>query len=185
MRRIKTEREYSGGESVVALGMFDGVHKAHQALIRRAISVAREEHMQSIVCTFDKRPADVLHPECNTQMLLSLEERLERFAALGADWALILPFTANTAQIPAEEFLHTLTESLCAKVIVAGFNYTFGKQARGNAQMLERYAPILGYRTEIVPPILDSGERVSSTLIRRLLQNGETERAHALLRLDV
>jgi len=185
MVEIHSPKEYSGGASVVALGLFDGVHIAHQALIRRATAIARAERLSCVVCTFDRRPADVLHPDHPTQTLLSLAERLDRFRLLGADYALVLPFTLETAQTPAEDFLRTLVSGLNAKVIVAGYNYTFGKNAIGNAELLEKFAPSLGSRVEIIEPVSVGGERVSSTRIRQLLQNGEIERARALMQLDV
>ena len=185
MRVIYNEADFTGKASVLALGMFDGVHEAHQALIRRAVALARQMSAQSVVCTFDRHPVSVLFPEKKVRMLLTTQQRLEKIQALGADWALVKPFTRELADIPAEDFLRSFVEGMRAKAVVAGFNYTFGKDAAGNVDMIRSLAGEMGYVPEIVEPVLDHGERVSSTLIRTLLENGQEERAQRLMNLDV
>ena len=185
MRIIDSETEFSGAASVLALGMFDGVHRAHQALIRRATELASEMGAKSVVCTFDKNPLCVLAPDRAPEMLLSLDERLKKIASLGADYALVTPFTRELADQPAREFLAGLVRGLRARAVVAGFNYTFGSRAAGNAELVRSMGREMGFQAEILPAVLDEGERVSSTLIRELLQRGDTERARRLLRADL
>ena len=183
MRIIHDEAEFTGRRAVVALGMFDGVHIGHQALIRRAAELAKRLDAQSVVCTFDRHPLSVLFPEKAPTALLSLEENLAKFERLGADWALAQAFTPEYGATEPAEFLRRLVSDLRVVAVVAGENYTFGAGGRGNAAMIRELADSLGYRAEIVPPVMDGDVMCSSTLIRRLLAEGETEHAERLLRI--
>lgn len=181
MKIITDETQYDGARSVLALGMFDGVHLGHRALINRAVEIARTESADAIVCTFDRNPLALLAPERCPKSLMNVTERLEKFAALGADWALVKPFTRELSEMPAEEYIRRITEATRCIAVVSGENYTFGRFARGNAAMLRRFSRELGFRAEIVGSVTDMGETVSSTLIRKLIDNGESERAARLL----
>jgi len=178
---LHSAQEFQGRKSVVALGMFDGVHIGHQKLIREAVKLAKEMNAVSIVCTFDRHPLSVLRPERAPEPLLTLEENLEKFARLGADAALIQPFTREFAGMLPEDYIESLADGLCAKAIVIGENYTFGREGRGNAQMVSQLARKYGYRAKIVEPVADEGGMISSTRIRNLLRSGETGRAEELL----
>lgn len=183
MRVIHRSREFTGAASVVALGMFDGVHIGHQALIRRAVALAGELDAESIVCTFDRHPLEVLCPDKAPKPLLSLGENLEKFERLGADWALVQAFTREYGATEPEAFLRALVADYRVRAVVAGENYTFGDRGRGNAGMIRDMAPALGYRAEIVPPVMDGDVMCSSTWIRALLEAGEREHARRLLRI--
>ena len=183
MRIIRDAAAFTGEASVAALGMFDGVHIGHQALIRRAVALAKELGGESVVCTFDRHPLSVIAPQRAPKPLLTLEQNLEKFEALGADWALVTPFTLAYGATPAEDFLRALVAELRVKAIVAGENYTFGAKGRGDAALLRKMAPALGYRVEIVPSVMDGDVMCSSTRIRQLLAAGEAEHAERLLRI--
>lgn len=167
--------------TVAALGTFDGVHLGHRTLITRAIELARELDAQCIVCTFDRHPLSVLCPERTPKQLMTLEEKLATFEALGADGALVRRFTPEFAAVDAERFLEDLVRRRNAVGIVAGFNYSFGAYGRGDAAMILDRADALGYRAEIIPEVRDGGDTVSSTLIRRLINDGQGARAEHLL----
>ena len=184
MRVLCSEKEFSGTASVVALGMFDGVHIGHQALIRTAVKLAKDIGAQSIVCTFDRHPMAVLCPQRAPEQLLSLEENLRKFERLGADAALVKTFTKEFAAELPEDFLAMLVDELHAKVIVVGENYTFGREGRGNAAIIRQYEKKYGYRAVIVPPVMDGERWASSTYIRELIRNGETEHAERLLKIE-
>ncbi len=184
MRIIREPREFPASAAVAALGMFDGVHIGHQALIRRAVALARELGAKSVVCTFDRHPLSVLCPDKAPVPLLSLDENLEKFRRLGADYALVQAFTAEYGATAPEDFLRVLARDMRAAAIVAGENYTFGAGGRGNAALIRSLAGELGYRAEIVPPVMDGGVMCSSTLIRRLIEAGENEHARRLLDIE-
>lgn len=181
MKVIAHEKQYSGAGAVLALGMFDGVHRGHRSLIRQAVALARELDADAMVCTFNRHPLSVIRPEAAPEALMSVEERLAIFEGLGADWALVKPFTPEFAAVEAEDFLRELAKATRARAIVCGENYTFGRGGRGGRRMICEMATELGYRPVIVGSVTDGGEVVSSTLIRRLMSAGETERARRLL----
>ena len=181
MRVWRNEAEYDLGPCVAALGMFDGVHIGHQALIRRAQALAQELGAACIVHTFDRHPLSLLRPERAPRQLLSLEDKLEKFEKMGVDGVLVQPFTAEFAATDPRGFLEGLAQNLQLKGVVAGFNYSFGAGGCGNAEMLRNEAHELGYECLIIDPVTEAGETVSSTLIRRLIENGERERAERLL----
>lgn len=181
MRIIHDGSQFSGRQAVVALGMFDGVHIGHQALIRRAVALADALDAQSVVCTFDRHPLSVLCPERAPVPLLPLHENLKKFERLGAEWALVQAFTPEYGATPPEAFLRRLTAELRVAAIVVGENYTFGAGGRGDAALVRSLAPALGYRAVIVPPVMDGDVMCSSTHIRSLLARGETEHAQRLL----
>ena len=183
MRVIHSMAEFAGASSVVALGMFDGVHIGHQRLIQTAVALARELVAESVICTFDRHPLSVLCPERAPRPLLPLEENLRKFERLGADIALVQPFTAEYGSTPPENFLQTLAKQLRVRAIVAGENYSFGAGGRGDVAMLRAMAEALGYRAEIVPPVMDGDVMCSSSHIRALLAKGETGRAERLLKI--
>ena len=183
MKIIHNPEEFDAAASVVALGMFDGVHVGHQALIRRAVSLARALDAACVVCTFDRHPLSVLFPERAPAALLPLSENLKKFEALGADFALVQAFTPAYGATPPGDFLRALVRDYRVRAIVAGENYTFGAGGRGDAAMIRRMAGPLGYAAEIVPSVMDGDVMCSSTWIRRLLEQGETAHAERLLRL--
>lgn len=183
MKVLHSEAEFCGRASVVALGMFDGVHIGHQRLIREAVALARETGMQSIVCTFDRHPLEVLCPEHAPERLLTLEENLAKFEQLGADIALVKAFTREFAAELPEDFLAALVDELRARAIVVGENYTFGREGRGNAEMIRRDETKFGYRAVIVPAVMDGDRMASSTYIRELRRRGEEAHAKRLLEI--
>lgn len=183
MKLWHSESEYDLGASVVALGMFDGLHIGHQALICRAKTLAREMNTACVVATFDRHPLSVIRPELAPKQLLTIGEKLEKMEKMGVDGVLLHAFTSDFASVEPEAYLQNLCQSLQVKAIVAGFNYSFGAKGRGDAAMLRREADRLGYRAEILDAVLDGGDTVSSTLIRRLMEQGEYARAEQLLAL--
>lgn len=184
MKVFRTEQEYSLGPCVVALGTFDGVHVGHQALIRRAMELAKEMDAVCIVCSFDRHPLTLLCPERAPAPLMSLEEKLQKLEQMGVDGVLIKAFTPEFAKIEPLQYLEELSRDLQVRGIVAGFNYSFGAGGRGNADLIRAQAEKLGYRAEIMDAVLDGEDTVSSTLIRSLLADGEGERARRLMRLS-
>lgn len=184
MKIWTNEDEFDLNASVVAMGMFDGVHLGHQALIRRAKQLSAELNAACVVYTFDRHPLSVIAPERAPAQLLDTEEKLAKFEKLGVDGVLLKPFTAEFAATDPGEYLERLTEKLRVRALVCGFNYTFGAGGRGNADMIRKEAQRLHCRAEIVDAVTDSGDTVSSTLIRNLLENGDESRAARLLRLE-
>lgn len=181
---LRSEREYTGKASVLALGTFDGVHIGHAALIRCAHDIAADMGADCVVCTFDRHPLSVLHPERAPAQLTTLEEKCAKFAALGADYALVRAFTLELAAQSAEAYLAELVRNMRAAAVVVGENHRFGFHGQGDARLIGEMGAKMDFAAVIVPPVYDEGELVSSTLIRRLLAGGQRERAERLLSIQ-
>ena len=171
-----------GGERVLALGTFDGVHLGHQALLSAGKQYAREHGVLLRACSFDRHPLEVLRPERAPKQLTTTEEKIRLMETCGVDELQLLHFTQEMADMPPEDFLRMLREQVTLKAVAAGWNYTFGKGGKGDADLLRQDGAEHGYEVIIVPPVrTGSGEIISSTLIREKLEQGLTAEAEALL----
>jgi riboflavin kinase / FMN adenylyltransferase len=167
---------------VAALGAFDGIHLAHARLISTAVERARALGLPSVVCTFDPDPAGVLWPERAPLPIATLEENLGRMEGLGADAALVIPFTLEFSRMEAEAFVAQVLQGvLGAREIIVGFNHTFGHDARGTAALLTELGPKHGFAVRVLPPLRFHGQTVSSSAIRELLRDGDAVHAAELL----
>lgn len=179
--RVIQRPEKSGGR-VIALGMFDGVHRGHQSLLATAKGLAREISVPLRVCTFNRHPLEILQPDHKPEMLSTIPERAGRMSRMYVDEMELLEFDRQTADMEPEMFLQKLRCMMDVKAVVAGWNYTFGRKGSGNADLLKADGAKHGYRVVIEPPTtLESGEAISSSLVRRHLQDGEVEKAAELL----
>lgn len=184
MRIWTDEDDFDLPTCVAALGMFDGVHIGHQALIRRAMAIAAEENAPCVVYTFDRHPLGVICPEREPKQLLPLAQKLDKLEKMGVDGVLIKPFTPTFAATPPQTYLKTLSEKLHVRALVAGFNFSFGDHGCGDAEMIRTMASQLSYRAEILSAVEEDGQTVSSTRIRRLIADGDILHAQRLLRLE-
>ena len=171
-----------GGERVLALGTFDGVHRGHRALLEAGMAYARREGLKLRVCTFDRHPLEVICPEKAPRVLTPLPEKIRLMEEMGVDELQLIPFNRETAGMEPEVFLEKLRQMVRLRAIAAGWNYTFGKGGRGNADMLNADGPEHGYDVLIVPPVtLETGEPISSSLIREALEQGRIREAEEML----
>jgi riboflavin kinase/FMN adenylyltransferase len=176
MRIVRGLESYppDSAPSVVALGVFDGVHLAHRAILGAAVSRARELRVQAIACTFDPHPMEILQPERAPIPLTTIPERLDLMGQTGLDGAVVIAFTRGLAAMEPEAFVKdVLVERLRAREVVVGFNHRFGRGARGDAALLESLGERLGLRAHVVPPLQIDGVPVSSTEVRAALQRGD------------
>lgn len=162
---------------VLVLGMFDGVHRGHQALLMAGLELAEQCGLPLNVCTFEPHPLRVLRPQAAPALLTTLTERARLMADFRVDGLCILPFTAETATETPEEFMAMLARVYQPRHVVCGFNYSFGHLGAGNAASLRAY----GFDVTVVPEVVLGGETVSSTRIRRLLAQGDIRQATRLL----
>ena len=168
--------------SAVALGVFDGVHIGHRAILGTAVTHAREAGLPAVACTFDPHPMDVLQPGRAPLAITTLEERLALIEGCGLDAAVVLPFTRELAAMEPEAFVKDVVLArLGAREIVVGFNHRFGRGARGDVGLLRSLGERLGFRTHVAEPLLVEGVAVSSTEIRAALQRGHLDTAARLL----
>ncbi len=170
------------GPFAVGIGIFDGVHRGHQALLTRVVELARADELGSLVFTFDPHPAKVLAPTRAPQLLEPLESRVERFAALGLGAVLVERFDRELADTPAAEFVaQTVVGKLQARHVVVGAGFTFGAGGSGTTASLTELGATHGFSTHVVPPVVADGQVISSTRIRALVRDGEVAAAAELL----
>ena len=167
---------------VIALGNFDGFHAGHQAVVGRAVRHARDEGRPAIVATFDPHPVRFFKPDVPPFRLTTLDQRQELFAAAGADAMLVLPFDATLAGTTAEDFITgLLLDRYGAAGVVTGSDFVFGKGRGGDVVTLADHARTHGFFTEMVAPVDDAEEVVSSSRIRDALREGDCDTAARLL----
>jgi len=168
--------------AVVTVGVFDGVHVAHQQLIRSTVRLARHLGGTSVVITFDPDPHAVLSPATAPPALMSVEARLRHLQTLGVQQVIVLPFSKRFARMSAERFIQqVLIGRLHAAVLIVGEAFMFGKDRLGNMQLLRAIGPAGGMRVMPVKSICRGGRPISSSRIRRLIQDGQLAAARRLL----
>ncbi len=166
---------------VLVLGMFDGVHRGHQALLMRGDELSQEMAFPLSVCCFEPHPLRVLAPEKAPPLLTTIPEKARVMQSFGVDEMCITTFNRARADQSPEDFMAELVEIYAPVVVVCGFNFTFGKGGAGNGKLLREYGRKHGFRTVIVPEVLIEGATVSSTRIRRLLSEGDIPMVNRLL----
>ncbi|SCG70564.1 bifunctional riboflavin kinase/FAD synthetase [Micromonospora coxensis] len=170
------------GRSVVTIGVFDGVHKGHQATIGHAVARARELGVRSVVVTFDPHPAEVVRPGSHPAVLTEPARKAELIETLGVDALCVVPFTPEFSRLPAEAFVHDiLVEHLHATLVVVGDNFRFGHRAAGDVALLERLGRAFGFAVEGAPLVAEAGTVFSSTYIRACVAAGDVAAAAAAL----
>jgi riboflavin kinase / FMN adenylyltransferase len=170
------------GRSVVTIGVFDGVHRGHQAIIGHAVKRARDLGLQSVVMTFDPHPAEVVRPGSHPAVLTEPVRKAELVESLGVDALCVVPFTPAFSQLPPEAFVHdVLVEALHAAVVVVGDNFRFGHRAAGDVGLLERLGRSFGFTVEEAKLVAADGVVFSSTYIRSCVDAGDVRAAAAAL----
>jgi riboflavin kinase/FMN adenylyltransferase len=163
--------------AVACIGTFDGFHLGHQEVVRSAFEMAHSKELPATLVTFDRHPAAVLAPSKTPPPIASLEANLAVAKSLGIDLALVLPFDASLSRMSADEFFQAvLVRGLNVQHLVVGHDFAFGNGREGTTQWLESRV-----ETTVVPPFQIDGQRVSSTIVRKLVQDGEIESANRML----
>jgi len=160
--------------SVVALGNFDGVHIGHQKLIERAVLLAKEENLSSVVFTFSELPINAIKGNKIIKNILTSEDKTILIEALGVDYLVCVPFDKDIQTTKPEEFAkNILVNKLNCKFAVCGFNYSFGYMGAGTSESLISYGKELGFNVDVINEIKIDNKTVSSTLIRQCLLEGD------------
>ncbi len=168
--------------NVVTIGNFDGVHLAHQKLLRRVVESARALGAVATAITFEPHPSKVLSPERAPKALTPLEPKKRLIEQLGIDLLVVLPFTQELAHFTPLEFVRNiLTGPLRATAVHVGPNFRFGHRRAGDIEVLKGLGRQEGFRVEVLPVVEMRRERVSSTRIRELLSAGRVGTAGRLL----
>jgi riboflavin kinase/FMN adenylyltransferase len=172
----------SFGETVLSAGNFDGVHRAHQHVLRQVVTRARERGLRSMAVTFEPHPMRILRPDLAPRLLTPLSLKLKLLAEQGLDAVLVLPFTRDLSLTPPRDFAEQiLGQRLRAKEIHEGANFHFGHRAEGNVERLTEFGRALGFEVHVYPEMRLRGDPVCSSRVRELLGEGRVARARHLL----
>lgn len=174
--------DLGGREIELAIGMFDGVHRGHRAVIQPAVDAARERDAIAAVLTFAPHPSVLFRPQNPTRLILPAPTKARLLGKLGVDAVITERFTPELASVEADDFLPWLRRRLpTLRGVHVGDNFRYGKGRRGDSAALRRAGAELGIQVYSAPGLTFNGEPVSSTRIRVHLEAGEIEAANALL----
>ncbi|KPK39328.1 MAG: hypothetical protein AMJ78_08665 [Omnitrophica WOR_2 bacterium SM23_29] len=169
-------------KTIAAIGIFDGVHVGHKAIIKAAVRRAQVIKGKSVVITFDPHPLKVLRPHKPIPLLMSTAHRVKLICELGVDACLVLKFDKKFSNLKPHIFVKKiLVDKLKACEVYIGSNFVFGKEGRGDASALQRYGLRYGFKVNIVPMVKFAKKVVSSTTIRNFIIKGELKAAARML----
>jgi riboflavin kinase/FMN adenylyltransferase len=175
---------YQASPSTVAtIGTFDGVHIGHRAILSRIIDAARSRNGEAVLISFYPHPRLVLFPENNPLRLLhTLDEKIEMLRAIGLDKLLLIPFTREFSRLPSKQFVQqVLIDTVQVDQLIIGYDHRFGKNRTGGLEELQELAPQFGYVVEEIPAQSIDEAKISSTKIRKALQEGDVQSARKYL----
>jgi len=177
-----TEQFKFKGRSAAAVGIFDGMHRGHQYLLRAMLRKAKTLKARSMAVTFFPHPAHLLRPDIRLGYLVSFAHRLRLLEGAGVQVCVVIPFTRRFASIEPQAFIRdVLVKRLGARAIFTGEDFRFGRNRAGDVGLFKQLAPVHGYQMHAVPALTSGGHPVSSTRIRGLITAGELTAAKQLL----
>jgi riboflavin kinase / FMN adenylyltransferase len=170
------------GPTVASVGNFDGVHVAHQAVVRHMVERAHAIEGKAVAVTFEPHPLRILRPDVAPKLLTPLEVKLQLLEQTGVDAVLVLPFSRDLSLMSAHDFARqVLVDALHAREVHEGYNFHFGHKAEGNVETLSAFGREMGFDVHTYSELMLRGHHVSSTEIRALVAAGRVDRARALL----
>ena len=172
----------TGRGSVVAIGNFDGIHVGHQQVLQFAIARAKKSGAVSAAVTFEPPPLKVLKPDIAPLRISTNQQRMDWFGAVGMEAAVVLPFTPELAALTPTEFVEQiLVRQLRVRAVVVGDNFRFGHGKAGDVKFLRELGMRHGFEVVVHTPVVFDGQVVSSTLVRKLVSEGDVRTAAKLL----
>jgi len=177
--------DYHVQKPVVTVGVFDGVHKGHIAILDRVKHSAQEVQGETVIVTFWPHPRLVLNQDVSIKLINTIEEKLQLFEKFGVQHIVIIPFTEEFSKISSQQFIEDiLVNKLKVNHLIIGFNHHFGKAREGNFELMNEYSKQFGFTLEKLDAQMVENEKVSSTLIRTSLNNGDIITANKYLGYD-
>lgn len=167
---------------VLTIGTYDGVHLGHKMILNRIQDIADSIDGESVMLTFVPHPRLVLYPHNPLFLISTLEEKLSLLSRLGLDHVVIMPFTKEFSSITAEDYIEkVLVENFHPSYIVVGYDHRFGRERKGDMQMLQQYSEKYHYKVEEIPAQTIDDISVSSTKVRQAVMEGNIKEANILL----
>ena len=168
--------------SAITVGNFDGVHRGHQALLRRVVAAAHERRLTPAVMTFEPHPREFFTPARAPARVANLRDKLAAFEQCGIERTFVAHFNRGFSQLSANAFVDDVLLAGCAmRWLLVGDDFRFGAKRVGDTALLAQYQERGAFELEVMPTVVDNGERVSSTAVRQALAAGDLKRAAALL----
>ena len=170
------------GPTLVSIGNFDGVHRAHSHVLNEIVSRARHQKAKAMAVTFEPHPVRILRPDSGLKLITPTPEKLRLLEASGLDAVLLLPFGRDLSLMTPRQFAERiLKKKLHVREVHEGYNFRFGHKAGGDIQMLAEFGREMGFEVKTYPEMKLRGETVSSSQIRKLMSEGRVSRARHLL----
>jgi len=170
------------GPLFLAIGVFDGVHRGHQAVISTSARHAHAADGTPVVVTFDPHPAKVLRPNDAPHLLTARQHKIDLIRGLGVGHLLVIEFNKEFAATPPDEFVRQLlAHSKPLREICVGHEWAFGRNRSGNLALLKQLGTQLGFDVVGIPPVMVNGNVVSSTAIRTAITEGDFDKAEEML----
>jgi riboflavin kinase / FMN adenylyltransferase len=170
------------GPTLISVGNFDGVHRAHAHVLRQIVERARASGSKAVAVTFEPHPTRILRPDSELKLLTPTPEKLRLLEATGIDATLLLPFGRDLSLMTPRQFAERiLKKKLHAREVHEGYNFRFGHKAAGDISLLSEFGREMGFEVKTYPEMKLRGESVSSSQIRKLLGEGRASRARHLL----
>lgn len=169
-----------GEETVITIGVFDGVHRGHRHLLQRMLELAEPNQIPTVI-TFSNHPAEVVNPDRTVNKIITPEEKVELLYRAGVGRVICIEFTNEVANLDANEFTALLVDCLRMRGIVTGPDFALGRNRSGNLEYLRRRGAAMGFWVETVPPLEVEGEAIRSRRVRNALADGNVDGAEYLL----
>lgn len=181
----KIDRHFKFKNPAITVGIFDGVHRGHQALLSTLNEIAMENNGESVMITFDPLPVKFFQPDIGLIELTALERKLELFSEFGIDNVIIIPFNKTFTEMTAEDYIEQLLiEKIGIHSFITGRDHVFGKNRQGNFSLLEKYAKNKSFNLIETDMVRDLDGPINSTRIRAALMLGNKAKARELLGHD-
>ena len=182
---LKTRKELretaTAGKHAISIGVFDGVHKGHLALVSKMLSEGNTRGLSGGVVTFYPHPVAVIRPDIEFTYLTSLQNRIELLQTVGVEFVSVLEFDEQLQRVSAKNFCEMLVEEAQMELLVVGEDFKLGRNGEGDIKILENIGLELGFEVISVPLVQESTSKVSSTRIREALNSGSMEEVGSLM----